>query len=139
MFISYKAVVSANWSSIKISVQIMELVFKGNVSKVVSHSLETEEMRFSLSFLSFPHRDEVLMILLHSKGFLGGSICKESACSVGEPDLISGSGRSSGEGRVCLQCGGARFDLWVRKILWRRKWHPLRYSCLENSMDRGAW
>ena len=22
---------------------------------------------------------------------------------------------------------------------WRRQWHPLQYSCLENSMDGGAW
>ena len=22
---------------------------------------------------------------------------------------------------------------------WRRKWHPLQYSCLENSVDRGTW
>ena len=22
---------------------------------------------------------------------------------------------------------------------WRREWHSLQYSCLENSMDRGAW
>ena len=28
---------------------------------------------------------------------------------------------------------------WVRKILWRRTCNPVRYSCLENSMDRGAW
>ena len=88
MFISYKAVVSANWSSIKISVQIMELVFKGNVSKVVSHSLETEEMRFSLSFLSFPHRDEVLMILLHSKGFLGQ--CTYLSFIRKTPNIITG-------------------------------------------------
>ena len=27
---------------------------------------------------------------------------------------------------------------WVGKIPWRRKWHPVQYSCLENSMDRGA-
>ena len=32
-----------------------------------------------------------------------------------------------------------RFDPWVRRILWRRKGVPLQYSCLENSMDRGAW
>ena len=32
-----------------------------------------------------------------------------------------------------------RFNPWVRKIPWRRKWHLLQYSCLENSMDRGAW
>ena len=22
-------------------------------------------------------------------------------------------------------------------IFWRRKWQPIQYSCLENSMDRG--
>jgi len=27
----------------------------------------------------------------------------------------------------------------VRKISWRRKWEPLQYSCLKNTMDRGAW
>ena len=31
------------------------------------------------------------------------------------------------------------FNLWVKKIPWRRKWQPLQYSCLENPMDRGAW
>ena len=32
--------------------------------------------------------------------------------------------------------------MWVQplggKIPWRRKWHPLQYSCLEKPMDRGA-
>ena len=28
---------------------------------------------------------------------------------------------------------------WVGKIPWRRKREPSQYSCLENSMDRGAW
>ena len=23
--------------------------------------------------------------------------------------------------------------------VWRRQWHPLQYSCLENPMDGGAW
>ena len=46
-----------------------------------------------------------------------GSDSKESACSAGDPGSISGSGRSSGEGNGYL----------------------LQYSCLENSMDRGAW
>ena len=46
-------------------------------------------------------------------GWLG----KESACSAGDPGLIPGLGRSSG--------GGGD--------------NPLQYSCLENSMDRGAW
>ena len=48
---------------------------------------------------------------------LGGSDGKESACSVGNPGLIPALGRSPGEG----------------------KGYPLQYSCLENSMDRGAW
>ena len=49
--------------------------------------------------------------------FPGGSDGKESACSVGDPDLITGSGRSPGEGNG----------------------NPLQYSSLENPMDRGAW
>ena len=27
----------------------------------------------------------------------------------------------------------------VGKIPWRRTWNPVRYSCLENPLDRGAW
>ena len=49
--------------------------------------------------------------------FLGGSDGKESAHSVGDPDLVPGSGRSPGEGNC----------------------NPLQNSVLENSMDRGAW
>ena len=41
----------------------------------------------------------------------------KSACSVGDPVLIPGLGRSPGEGNG----------------------HPLQHSCLNNSMDRGAW
>ena len=50
-------------------------------------------------------------------GFPGGSDSKESACSAEDPGLISGSGRFSGE----------------------ENGYPLQYSCLENSMGRGAW
>ena len=42
---------------------------------------------------------------------------KVSACSAGDPGLIPGPGRSPGEGNG----------------------NPLQYSCLENSMDGGAW
>ena len=24
-------------------------------------------------------------------------------------------------------------------MYWRRRWHPLQHSCLENPMDGGAW
>ena len=51
------------------------------------------------------------------RGFPGGSDGKESPCKAGDQGLIPGWGRSPGEG----------------------KGYPLQYSCLENSMHRGAW
>jgi len=47
----------------------------------------------------------------------GGSDGKESAYNAGDPSLIQGSGRFLGEGSG----------------------YPFQYSCLENSMDGGAW
>ena len=55
--------------------------------------------------------------MLFIKCFPGGSDGKESACNVGDLGSIPGSGRFPGEGNG----------------------NPLQYSCLENSMDRGAW
>ena len=49
--------------------------------------------------------------------FPGGSDGKESTCNAGDSGSISGLGRSPGEGND----------------------NPLQYSCLEKSMDRGAW
>ena len=43
-------------------------------------------------------------------------IVKKSACNAGDPGLMTGLGRSPGEGNG----------------------HPLQYSCLENPIDRGA-
>ena len=34
-------------------------------------------------------------------------------------------------------------ETWVLSLgwedPWRRKWHLIQFSCLENPMDRGAW
>ena len=49
--------------------------------------------------------------------FPSGSDSKESASNAGDPSSITGSGRFPGEGNG----------------------YPLQYSCLENSMERGAW
>ena len=49
--------------------------------------------------------------------FPGDSYRKESACNAGDPGLIPGLGRFPGEGNG----------------------YPLQCSCLENSMERGAW
>ena len=51
------------------------------------------------------------------EGFPGGSEVKASACNAGDLGSIPGSGQSPGEGN-----GNA-----------------LQSSCLEDSMDRGAW
>ena len=51
------------------------------------------------------------------KVFPGGSDSKASACNEGDLGSIPRSGRSPGEGSG----------------------NPLQYSCLENSMDGGAW
>ena len=50
-------------------------------------------------------------------GIPGGSDGTESACDAGDLGLISGLGRSLGEGSG----------------------NPLQYSCLENPMNRAAW
>ena len=52
-----------------------------------------------------------------SRGFPGGSDSKASAYNVEDLSSIPGSGRYPGEGNS----------------------NPLQYSCLENSMDGGAW
>ena len=51
------------------------------------------------------------------KGFPGGSDCKESACNSGDLGPLPRLGRSPAEGNS----------------------YPLQYSCLGNSMERGAW
>ena len=54
---------------------------------------------------------------IHYPSGIYGSDSKESAYSAGDLGLIPGWGRSSGEGNG----------------------YPLQYSCLEKSMDKGAW
>ena len=49
---------------------------------------------------------------------------------------------TSGKEPAC-QCRSRKrhhqFDPWIRRTPWRRKCNSLQYSCLENSMNRGAW
>ena len=45
--------------------------------------------------------------VMETKGFPDGSVGEESACNVGDPSLIPGLGRSTGEGKgYPLQCSG---------------------------------
>ena len=56
-------------------------------------------------------------VLIGILGFPGSSDSKAFACNVGDLGLIPQLGRSPGEGNG----------------------DPLQYSCMENSMDGGAW
>ena len=64
-----------------------------------------------------PYRHIFMGKANRKKNFPGGSDGKESACNVEDQGSIPGSGRSPGEGNG----------------------NPLQYSCLKNSIDRGAW
>ena len=56
-------------------------------------------------------------LVLSPMGFPGGSMVKNLPANAGDAGSTRGSGSSLGEGNG----------------------YPLQYSCLENSMDRGAW
>ena len=65
------------------------------------------------------HSSFLLICNWHSKGFPSGTMVKNLPANGGharDMGLTAGSGRSHGEGNG----------------------NPLQYSCLENSMDRGA-
>ena len=79
--------------------------------------------------------------LLLTMGLPDSSVGRESTCNVGDPGLIPGLGRSTGEGigyplqyawafllaqlfPFFLQCGKPGFDPWVGNIPWRRESLP---------------
>ena len=69
------------------------------------------------AFLCCNFTSSILFLQLNIRLLPRCSDGRVSACNVGGPGLIPGSGRSPGKG----------------------KGNPLQYSCLENSMDGGAW
>ena len=73
-------------------------------------------------FMSLENRAELGPERVWQASFLGfadGSHGKEPTCSAG----------GTGDGARSL----------VRKLPWRREWHPLQDTCLGNPVDRGAW
>ena len=93
----------------------------------------------------------------NNHGFPHSSVGKESACNAGDPGLISGSGRSPGEGigyplqyswaslvAQLVKNSPAMRQTWVRSVGWE---DPLEKGMAMHSsilawripMDRGAW
>ena len=62
-------------------------------------------------------KGHIKILVLTFLDFPGGSDSKEPACNAGDPGSIPGTRRSPGESNG----------------------NQLQYSCLGNSMDRGAW
>ena len=70
-----------------------------------------------IDFLYWQFISQLSNVVDINLGFPGGSDGKQSACNAGDLGFIPGFGEFPGEGNG----------------------NPLQYSCLENSMDRGAW
>ena len=95
-----------------------KIAFRGYFS---FHFLKEYIIKFKFQFFSsnVPSRGEEFKIefdYVPSRGFPSGSEGKEFSCNAGDMGLIPGSGRSPG----------------------KENGYPLQYSCLGNSMDRGA-
>ena len=88
-------------------------VSKWNIPIFVPPSYHWEILNLAQVFLSLLLHACVLLI----RGYPGGSDSKESSCKAGDPGSIPELGRFPGE----------------------ENGYPLQYSCLKNSMNRGAW
>ena len=94
----------------------------------------------------------VMISSAFAKGFPGSSDGKESICNAGDPSLIPGSGRPTGEGigyplqyswvslvAQLVKNPPAKWKIQVQSLGWEDtpgegKGYPLQFSGLENSM-----
>ena len=96
--------------------------FMAQVVKNLPAMQETQVPSLSWEDLLEKRMTTICSVLIYSLisdclGFSGGSDGKEFACNAGDPGSIPGLGRSPGV----------------------KNGYPLQYSCLENSVNRGAW
>ena len=73
--------------------------------------------------------------------FIFTTVTQHTASSFTKARKIKGMGfpRWLRWSRICPQRGRPRFDAWVRKTPWRRKWQPTPAFLPGNPMDRGPW
>ena len=129
------------------------VTYEGGKQKI-KQQLQRQEWPWNIG-----RREKRSFHLRHSDwmGCLGSSAGKESACNAGDPSSVPGSGNCPGERTGCpLQYSWSSLVVQMVKNLpvmweacvWSLGWedplddgngNPLQFSCLENSMDRGAW
>ena len=80
--------------------------------------ISTNFADYFIRFEIFLWEDGIVLLTVTGRlGFPGGPVVKNPLANAGDSSSIPGSGRSPRE----------------------KSGNPLQYSCLENSMDRGAW
>ena len=103
-----------NWAFLMLFVALCDMCM---YRSYLLHLFFQDHMTCDPVKLSLPWSPVLLLRNHLVSGFLGNSAGEEFICNAGDPRLIPGSGSSPGEGIG----------------------YPLQYSCLENSMNRGAW
>ena len=100
----------------------LTVIFKlvmGSLTRVILVVLGAVNLQFQGQFVSISLRPILGIAAAYVMGFPGGASGKEPACQ-------------------CRRLKRHGFSPWVGKIPWRRHGNRLQYSCLGNSMDRGA-
>ena len=95
------------------------LVAAFSIPCLIEHHPDRSQIRPRPTFLNqdASHIELGPTLMTLSMGLPGSSDSKESACNTGDTGSILG----------------------LRRNLREENGYPLEYSCLENSMDRGAW
>ena len=106
-------------------------------TRISSYKLILQTCRWKITIIRGRERHLTVSIIKWAKEIVGFCLYPVVSPSSSLPTLERGLPRwLSGKESTC-QCGRCRLNPLVRKIPWRRAWQP--YSCLGNSMDRGAW
>ena len=100
---------SATWEALSNIVIAKQMVGSNKINRVNEITYGEEAEDLGLSLEGTEGEKD--------EGFPGGSVVKHPPANAGDTGSIPGLGRSPGAGNGS----------------------PLQYSCLENSMDRGAW
>ena len=122
LYLSYKTL---KHDSVKVLHSICQQIWKTHPNPNPNPNFQPQDWKRSVFILGRKKDNakecsnylKIVLISLASRDFPHSSVSKESACNARDLGSVPGFGRSSGEGNG----------------------NPLRYSCLENPMDRGAW